>query len=193
MINRGSIIAFLLVLALSGCFDANKAEREALRLEMKQVEISIGLANGQISNVRSEIAQIEKDFSIKSEELSHHEQKVRQYMNKHKMAVGAIMAGVGGTAVAIDPDSEYSEDFENIGATVAAAAAMWALFNLDEVFQVADVINTAENKTNSMQSELASLKQQFKQKQGLLREKQNALSLMTNRHETMTLRLKEIN
>lgn len=119
--------------------------------------VSLNLASdSRQARLESELSVLNQERIRVEAERARHDTAVTAYLMNHKMATAAIVAGVGGTGVALDSSNEFSEEAEQIGAGMATMAAIYAIANFEEV---AEVTNEMANASVIQEQYLQRLKQ----------------------------------
>ena len=147
-------------LCLTACSDPNAARREQLSSEIASIQGQISLANQEVVQERQKLAFLENRLLTKKAELSDFQQRAEAYFMNHKMALAAIALGIGGTAVAIDANNEFSDDAQAAAGIGAFIVGMWAIGNMDEVIAVGDALVQADARIKSLKAEINALNAQ---------------------------------
>ncbi len=167
----------VIALFLASCSDPNAARKQVLGSELKEADSQYALLSQTVSSRRSDLVKLEQGLSEQRAKLGEYKGRVLAYMMDHKMATAAIVAGVGGAAVAWDPKNEFSEEAKEIGTVGAVVAAIWALANLEEVTQVAGELAKADVNRKSLEGQINSTSDSYKAESDQLSQEEPALEM----------------
>ena len=193
-------------LALAGCSESSNgddvmplvnmepkdpfaAERQALTSELDLASSRLTLATQDVESARSDVTFLSNRIRNKEAALTDYQTDVERYLMNHKMAVAAIIAGAGGSAVAIDRNNEFSDEARTMGGVAAAIALFWAMDNMGEVIEVADTLAQADRNFKEMENELVGLRSELSSQQTYLAEKEDALFDHNSDYERISTRL----
>ena len=109
------------------------------------------------ARLEQELGQIRQEVIRLQSEKARHKIAVDNYMMNHKMAIAAIGAGVGGAAIAIDADNEFSDEAQTAASVVGLAATIWGLANFEEVSSVASELAKASSTQKQYDNMIARL------------------------------------
>lgn len=84
----------------------------------------------------------------------------KAYMMNHKLAVAALVAGVGGVAMAVDNGSTLDQQSREIAGLVGAFAVIWAIANHEEVLAVADKVTQSASHLKDLEAAAARAQQE---------------------------------
>ena len=171
-------VIFGISLAISGCSDPNAERRQQLTMRMNSLQSKMELATQALVQERNRLAYFEREVLTKRGNLNTYKDKVRAYLLNHKMATAAIVLGVGGVAVNIDDQSNFSEDAKAAGAIGAVVAGIYAFNYPDEVLEVADVLVQADANVKHMETEIGQLQAQYSTETSAVQEKQNVVTAL---------------
>ena len=167
--------------------------------EKIQLQSQIDDLNGQkqklletIRDQRAAVEALKERESIQEAELNEYQARVEGYMLDHKMAVAALVAGVGGAGVALDTSNSFSQDAKDVGGTLAAIAAIWALANLDEVSDVLKTLNEADAHVRTMQAQIDQTKSATQQRLLDLQASQGQLTALTRQISDLNTRMGQL-
>jgi chromosome segregation ATPase len=110
-------------------------------------------------------------------QLAEYNASVQGYMLDHKMAVTALVAGVGG--IQMSSDNAYSEDAKEFGGVVTAIAVLWALNNMDEVSDVFKTLNQADARVNTLKTDIAQTTAALQQEEQSLESSKEQFQALT--------------
>lgn len=134
---------------------------------VKEDSVLIGLlkAQSEALNLKSGLqktqAELEQSIAKKTAALEAYREEVKAYLAEHPEATAAILAGVGGAAVATDDDSEVSEDAKTVAAGVAVIAGIYAITHAEECAEVAQVMVESDNTRKATQREIESFQKRL--------------------------------
>ena len=171
------IVLFMLTVLMGACEDSQK---QILRSQMNDLDIQRKPLSEEIAGRKSKIASLEQRLYEQQANLKGYEGKVEAYMMNHKMAVAAILAGVGGTSVALDENNEFSDDAKKLGTVVAAIAAVYAIANAEEVLEVGDYLVQADEYVKNLKSQIKTTQTNLGSEKGQLQQEEQKLGLLTS-------------
>lgn len=168
-------LALALAVVGTGCDTARRdAERQAqaaaieaanqrsariasLRSELQQADTAHGLAAQQLAQHNQHLASLEAELAQTQRNKAQLNEQVTSFLLNHKMAAAALALGLGGAATALDESGQYTPEVKQLGAVASAAAALYVLFNLEEVVHVASQLADAEQSARSLDQRTAAL------------------------------------
>jgi len=153
---RRIALFFLVVAAIAACSDPNAEKRQYLLTEMQQLENRYSLVSQELTNKQQRINFLQQKLQEQRAELADYNRRVEAYIMDHKMAVAALAVGIGGAAVAYDPNNEFSDDVQGVAGLVGVVAGLWALGNMEEISQVADQLMQASHYVESLEAQIKS-------------------------------------
>ena len=149
------MLATLVVVAtLAACSDRNAAQRQGLLSDIQQTTAAYVAQNQLVIERRATLAELERSVALHQGELADLQRGMNAYVGDHKLAVAAIVAGVAGSAVAVDPNNEFTSDQKTSAGVVALIAAAYALSNADEVTAVADRLLQADHAIKALRRQI---------------------------------------
>jgi hypothetical protein len=166
-----------------------EAERQALLSQISDVEIERRLLSENVAGRKSKILSAEQRLESLRSELTSYEGKVEAYMMDHKLAVAAIAAGLGGAAVALDPNNEFCKEAKELGALFAVLAAAYAIANHEEIIQVADQLMQADARVKNFKRQIQETQMSLDSERGPLQQEEKKLQSLTMRVAEMRSRL----
>jgi len=181
---------FLFAIVLAGCQDPNAVERQLLISELQEVERRHALASQQISERRSATHRSETRLKALRSELADYEGRVQAFMMNHKMAIAALTAGTGGTAVALDPTNEFSDEARQVGGIVGAIGAFYCLSNFEECSHVGDQLTQASAQVDQYNSLISSAETDFNRDRQLLATVEEELQALTEEGRSLRMQLR---
>lgn len=179
-------ISTVLMIGLATIFVScdNKKKEEIAR--QRNIEISMlqskltdyqstrSSLNFDINNEKTKLSDYNRSKFQMETKLNNYEDRVEAYLMNHKMAVACIVGGLGGASVSFDTTSEFSNEMKDVANVVTAISALYAILNLSEVVEVADVIEQADNNVKRM-------KNQIKRAKSLIRTTEMAINTKKSR------------
>jgi hypothetical protein len=145
----------LIALALAACSDPNASRKQLLQGEMQLLESNYALQSQQLLAARQRVSDISLGLQRHKAELADLERRVSAFLMNHKMATAAILAGAAGGVVAIDSNSEFSDELQGAGAVVGVVALIWAANNMEEVIEVASTLAQAEQASTVIKARIS--------------------------------------
>ena len=164
-----------LLLALSTLAACDNPKRLRLVAELNDLQSQADRLRQVTSDEQSALAAMNQRLVQQKADLANFTAGVRNYMLEHKLAVAALVAGLGGAATALDNTNVYSEDAKQLGSAVAVVAGIWALGNLDEVSQVLEALNRADAQVRGLQAAIAQTSADLKAQQSSIDQAQTQL------------------
>ena len=183
-----------LVLLLGSCIDHEKKEQERqrsvrivqLKSDLADYQPRLNLLKNSLTNEESKLVDFSRrKFQLESE-LTDYERKVEAYLMNHKMAVASIVAGFGGSAVAMDTSNEFTTEMKEVAAIVGVIGAVYALFNMDEIIEVGDVLMQADTNVKNIERAIDNVQHKVRFTKTSIRNKE----LKVNELETVVFRAK---
>ena len=153
---RVYILFLITFFAAVSCSDPNEAKRQYLSAEIERIGKNYQLAAQELPSKQQRVNFLQEKLQEQNAELADYNRKFNAYIMDHKMAVAAIAAGVGGTAIAYDPNNEFSDEVQVVSGIVGLFAVAWALGNMEEVAQVADQLAQADQYVKSLKAQIES-------------------------------------
>ena len=105
-----------------------------------------------MSDQESTLAAMEQRLVSERGQLRDFNAGVEGYVPEHKLAVAALAVGVKGVEVSVDDSNAYSAEAKQWGAALAALAVVYAIAHMDEVTDVAKVLNEADAHVRSLKA-----------------------------------------
>lgn len=181
-----ALIPLSLVLLLGACEDPRK---QALRSQMNDLEIERTLLSADITGMKSKTALLEGRLYEQQSDLKDYEGKVEAYILNHKMAVAAILAGVGGATIALDENNEFSGDARAVAGIVAAIALAYAALHPEEIIEVGDYLLQADIHVKKLKSQVKMTEANLKEEAEQLKQKEHELKLLTSQIAELRVQL----
>ena len=148
------LFGVLMVVAAISCSDPNAARKQFLITEMQQLENNRSLVSQELSAKQQRVNYLQQKLQEQRSELADYNRRVEAYILNHKMAVAALAVGLGGAAVAYDPNNEFSDDVQGVAALVGIIAGVYALNNMQEISEVADQLMQADRYVKSLEAQI---------------------------------------
>lgn len=177
------IFALSVMFLLASCADPNAAKKQMLLSEIQQIQSNYSLLSQNVLARQQKIAFLSQKLTEQRTELAEYESRVKAYLLNHKMAVAALALGLGGTAVAYDPNNEFSDDAQQIAGIGAILAGLYAINNFSEVAEVADQIAQADSHVKSLTSQIAASEKQISIESEPLAQQQQSLALFQQQYD----------
>jgi hypothetical protein len=167
LVKKSSVLCFLVVLVASCLFSTGceSAAKKQMRVDLRDKQAQKQIAMQTIADETQELDRLKEELNKQNDDLKEYDAQVDAYMLDHKMAVAAIVAGLGGAKVAMDTDNAFSEDAKNLAATVGVVALFWAIANLDELSTVVGQLNEADVHVKTLQAGIANTTSAIQQQQ----------------------------
>jgi outer membrane murein-binding lipoprotein Lpp len=148
--RREALIALLLAfLFLTACDSQKKMQ---LRAQLTTLQVEVDSLRQAASDQESALAAAGQRLTQQNTDLNNFNTTVVSYMLDHKLAVAALVAGLGGASAALDGSNAYTDQAKQLGSAIAVVAAIWAIGHADEVGQVLQVLNRADLQVRGLQS-----------------------------------------
>ncbi|WP_221030501.1 hypothetical protein [Actomonas aquatica] len=139
----------------------------------------------RLNQQRNNVTELEQAITRQTRALRNYEVQVNSYLLDHKMAVACIAAGAVGGSVALDRTGRFSQEAKDISGGVAVIAALYALANAKEIYQVAKVITEADANYKQAEANLAAA-------QSRLQQERRALNTVETNHRQLTLKINQL-
>ena len=186
------VLVLLGLLTLTACSDPNAERKQQLLSELHQVDNDYTRQSQTVSNRKNTVGYLEQQLLTHRSNLSDYKGRVEAYAMNHKMALTAITLGLGGTAVALDSTTTFSNDEKTVGGLVAAGAALWALNNTEELAEVADTMNQADSHIKSLEHQIRTLSSQLASESQHLSQEEEALRTLKLNGEQIRTKLQAL-
>jgi peptidoglycan hydrolase CwlO-like protein len=155
MRNAHRLLPLLVLGALiTGCVSPRASELNTLESERS-------VATARVAALEATVAASTARLEDYRDRIRRHESATMAYMLNHKLAVAAVVAGVGGAEVALDPDNAFTSDAQVVGGVVALLAAAWAVGNMPEVLEVADALAQADSHYKQLQAAASDVERRW--------------------------------
>ena len=129
--------------------------------QLNDLESERSVATARVAALETTVAAWEARLEDYRDRIRRHESATMAYMLNHKLAVAAIVAGVGGAEVALDPDNAFTNDAKIVGGVVALLAAAWAGANMPEVLEVSDALVQADSQYKQLQAAASDVERRW--------------------------------
>lgn len=184
IMKKAIILLTTLAIVLTSCDSGKKKERQMkvaqLQSELVMVQSELGAIQTELSLEKSRLNDHKsRKFQLESK-LADYEQRVEAYLMDHKMAVASIAAGFGGAAVAFDPNNQFNQEVKDVAAIVGTIAAVYALFNMDELIEVGDVLLQADVNVRSLESQIRNVESNIYLIEKNVRTKESKINQLSN-------------
>jgi septal ring factor EnvC (AmiA/AmiB activator) len=190
--RRHHIWLGFLFFAIASCSDPNEARRQFLLTELQQLEHNYSLIAQEMASKQQQVSFLQQKLQQQRSELADYNRQVEAYISNHKMAVAALAAGVGGAAVAYDPNNEFSDDVQAVAGLVGLVAGIWALNNMEEVSQVADQLMQADRYVKSLEAQIESTQSELNSTSEPIAQLQNSLNSMQTTYNARKTELESL-
>jgi septal ring factor EnvC (AmiA/AmiB activator) len=171
------IVAFFIICTLlSGCENPEKIRLKSRIDELNEQKRTLLQTTASQQN---DLDSLNDTLNERQAGLNEYQAQVRGYMLEHKMAIAAIVAGVGGADVALDTTNTFSDDAKNIAGPVVLLAAVWAAANFNEVTEVVKTLDEADAHVRTLQTQIANTTAAIERKQQTLQASRNQLAELT--------------
>ena len=159
--------AVAVLIAASACTDSREVQRAtqlasqrmALSSQLQEVDTARTLASQALAAQIRRVEVLGEVLAAIQYKAAAHQRAVRAFMLDHKMAVAALAAGAAGGPAALDDSGSVSQEAREMGAVVGMVAIGWALFNMEEVLQVASELVKAESAAQALAERAKTLAQ----------------------------------
>lgn len=178
-----TVAAVAALLAASACTDPREAQRAAelatqrttLNSQLQEADSVRSMASQAVVARQRSVQALDEELSSLQSKAAWHQRAVEAFMMDHKMAVAALAAGAAGGLLALDDSGSVSQEAREIGAVVGIVALGWALFNQDEVLQVANELVKAESTQQALNGRIEVLQQNLAAERDELQQAQTVL------------------
>lgn len=185
--NLALVVA--LVLTAVACTDPREqrrsAQRTALTSQLQETDAAYAQAVQAMQAHSRQLQALQDERSGLQSQAARLKREVQTFMMDHKMAVAALAAGVAGTGMALDDSGQFTDEARTVAGVVGIVAVGWALFNMEEVAQVASELMKAEamakalaDRQRAVASALADEQAALQQAQALHQQVQGRLATL---------------
>ena len=149
-----------LALFLGSCGTSERKQQERLRnLRLAELTADLNDHSARLAQYETVLAQQkaklnaaeQRKYQLESE-LGDYQRQIEAYLMNHKMAVASIVAGFGGSAVAMDTSNRFSGEMKDVAAVVGVIGALYALVNMEEIIEVGDVLMQADHNVTNLET-----------------------------------------
>jgi DNA repair exonuclease SbcCD ATPase subunit len=198
LLNRISspagLLGFLLLVGsvaqvTSGCHNSRKAE---IRDQLDTLNKDSDNMRQTLSDQESQLEAMNQRLRAQQTELNNKNESVQVYMMNHKMAIAALIVGVKGTQVWADSGNQYSEDAKQLGSTLAVVAVTWAVFHMDEVDEVLETMNQADDKIRNLKAEIVQTSSAIEEQRSTVQNSHDHLQLLSQRTAALQQELSQL-
>ncbi len=158
--------------------DPNEIRKRIVLSQMQDLEIERNTLSETVNGRRSKVATLEEKLYKLRASLEEYKGEIKAYMMNHMLAIASIAAGLGGGAVALDPDNEFTTEARQIGGVVSGLGALYAAVNYEETIEVADKLIQADVRVKDFKKQILEIQEKldFESKQ-LISDEENIKTL----------------
>ena len=182
-------LAVALMLTAAACTDPREqrraTERATLTSQLQETDATYAQAAQAVQAHSRQVQALQDEGSSLQAQAARLKREVQAFMMDHKMAVAALAAGVAGAGMALDDSGQFTEEARTLAGVVGMVAVGWALFNMEEVAQVASELMKAESMAKALADRRRAVASALADEQAALQQAQSLHQQVQGRLATL--------